>query len=82
MFTSLLPIIDKFLRSVVVLTDLIGYQKRCRTLGLSGDKFSRPDHIFASLGPTRRSNTDQGPDLTWGQDDFLDDEMGNYQDKP
>ena len=37
---SSLPVIDKFLRSVVVLTVSIGYQKRCRTLGPNGDKFS------------------------------------------
>ena len=46
----LLLIVDKFLQSVVVWTVLTGYQKRCRTPSPSGDKFSRPDHIFVGLG--------------------------------
>ena len=37
---SLLPIMDKFLRSVVVLTVSTGYQNRCRTTGPTGDEFS------------------------------------------
>ena len=54
MFTLSLPIIDEFLLSVVVLTVLIGSQKRYRTPGPSGDEFSRPDHIFDGLGPPGR----------------------------
>ena len=54
---SSLLIIDKFLWSVVVLMVLNGYQKRCRTPGPSGDEFSRPDYIFAGLGPPRISHT-------------------------
>ena len=50
MYTSSLPIVDKFLRSVVVLTVSTVYQKRGRTPGPSRDKFSRPDHIFVGLG--------------------------------
>ena len=42
---SSLLIIDIFLWSVVV--DWL--PKRCRTPGLTGDEFSRPDHIFAGL---------------------------------
>ena len=51
---SSLAIIDEFLRSVVVLTLLIGYQKRYKTPGPIVDEYSLPDHIFASLGPPVR----------------------------
>ena len=34
---------------MVVLTFRLATKNRCRTPGLSGDEFSRPDHIFDGL---------------------------------